>query len=272
MKMYLKSEFRRFYDALFCTLIPCGLLTILLFVLFFWLFSSGQTISLSYWFASLPTGLRAFYYILAALDMSDPVVFFARFFQPVYFILCVLSCIIGSRSLNADERGLGELWYTMPFSRSMVFLRRYLGGLAVLVVLNLLLLGMTLLCYILMFTPNITYIVIYAIIFLRMMIVESIFYAIGTLCSAGFHRSLYGTLVSIVVLLVLWGLALIPALSGQASFLMYAALPYYGIPEFALQTGPYYSWLEGSIMTVVFAGCSVGAFLIYRRKQFYLYA
>ena len=270
--MYLKSEYQRFHHALSRTLIPCGILTVLLFVLFFSLLSGEQTLSLSYWFASLPQSFRSFYFILANLDMSDPVVFFARFFQPVYFLLCLAAGIIGSRCLNADERGLGELWYTMPYSRTSVFLRRFLCGIAALAAINILLLGITLLCYTVLFIPNLTYVTIYAVIFLRMAVVEGVFYAIGVLYSACFHRPLHGSLLSAATLLFLWGIALIPAFSGHAEFLMYAALPYYGIPEFALQAGPFYSIGEGITLSSVFAAGTAAALLLYRRKQFYLFA
>lgn len=267
----MKSEMRRFQCALLSTLIPGILLTALVFVLFYFLVSGGYSLSLSYWFSTLPASIRAFYYILAALDMSDPVVFFSRFYQPVYFLLCMAACIIGGRCLNSDEHGLGELWYTIPVSRVRVFLRRYFGGLALLAILNIVLFGVTIGFYTLLFIPNPTYISIYAVIFMRMAIVEGIFYSVGILFSACFHNSGKSALLSVVVLLVLWGIALIPSVTGRASNLMYAALPYYGIPEFALQTGPFYSWLEGGILGFVFAACSVASLFVYRRKQFYLY-
>ena len=267
----MKSEMRRFQSALLSTLIPGILLTTLLFVLFYLLVSGGYALTLSYWFSSLPTGIRAFHYILAALDMSDPVVFFSRFYQPVYFLLCLAACILGGRCLNSDECGLWELWYTIPGPRTRVFLRRYFGGLAVLAVLNLALLGVTIGFYTLLFIPNLSYISMYAIIFLRMAVVEGIFYAIGILFSACLHRSGKSARLSVLVLLVLWGIALIPAFTGQASFLMYAAIPYYGIPEFALQSGPFYSLLEGGILGAVFACSSIAALFVYRRKQFCLH-
>lgn len=268
--MKLRAEFRRFHYAFFCAFIPCAILTLGIFALFFAAFRSGATLAISYWFASLPGHLRAFFYVLAAVDMSDPLIFFSRFYQPVYFLSTLAVCIIAGRALNSDECQLSELWFTLPVSRTNVFWRRYFGGLLLILLLNLALLVITVGCYALIFIPDLSYIAAFAVIFMRICVVQGIYFSVGIFFSAVMRNSRRSAFLSVLVFFITWALAILPSFYGIGNRLMYAALPYYAIPEYSLRVGFRYNYYEGGAFTAVFALFTLLALLIYRKKEFRL--
>jgi len=268
--MKLRAEYRRFHYAFFCALIPCAILTLGLFALFFAAFKSGATIPISYWFASLPGKLRAFFYVLSPVDMSDPLCFFIRFYQPIYFLETLIICIIAGCALNSDECKLGELWFTLPVSRTNIFVRRYIGTLLLVLLLNLTLLILSVICYTIMFVPDMSYIAAFSVIFIRIAIVEGILCSTGIFYSSLTKNSRQSALWSVLTFLATWALSILPSFFGIGNRLMYAALPYYAIPEYSLRVGLHYNYFEGSAFTLVFALFTVLGLMSYRKKEYRL--
>ncbi len=264
----MRYEFRRFMTALIASLIPCGLLIVGLYTLYALMQASGGTIAASYALAALPEGLREFLAVLSPLDMSDPLAFFTRLYQPIVLVQNLIVAITAGRSLTSDEEGLAELMYASPISRTSVFLRRASGGLIYTVLLNVILFGLSFGGYCIFRMPTMSYVLAYAVIFFRILAAELAMYALGTMFSAVTRRAGIGAVWTASILVILWLLPAVPALTGAGSFLWYAALPHFSLPEYTFAMGWYFLPAQIIVMAAVFVLCELAAFFSYRRREF----
>ncbi len=265
--MAMRYERRRFLTALLTAFAPCLLLTAVIYIFFAILRMRGGTLMLSYVLAALPAPLRSFFAILSPLDMSNPLVFFVRAYQPVLLLENLFVAVTAARGLTCDEDGLFELYFPVGRTRSAIFFTRYFGGLLYVAVLNLLLFGAAVGGYCLFATLTLPYLLTYGILFMRVLLLQLVIYALGTMFSAAARRTGVAVVLSVLTVVLLWLLGLVPSFIGQLGFLWYAALPHYALPEYALSMDlwtPVQMIVLGGLMLL----CSLLAFLAYHGREF----
>ena len=265
--MAMRYERRRFLAALLTSLAPCLLLTAVVYLLYGLLRLRGGTLMLSYALASLPAPLRRFFAILSPLDMSNPLVFFVRLWQPVLLLENLLVAVTAARGLTCDEDGLFELYFPVGRTRTAIFFTRCFGGLLYVVVLNILLFGAAVGGYCLFAPLTTPYLLTFGVLFMRILLLQLVIFALGTMYSAAMRRTGAAVFLSVLTVVLLWLLGLVPSFIWELDFLWYAALPHYALPEYALSMDlwtPIQMIVLGSLLLL----CSLLAFLAYRRREF----
>ncbi len=267
--MYLRYERRRFLTTLIATFIPCALLIACIYILYWVALAQGATLLLSYWLASLPAGWRSFLAILSPLDMRNPLVFFARAYQPLMLLETVAAAALAGRSLTYDESGLHELVFATGRSRGLMFTVRFLYNILYVLCLNVLLFGAAVGGYCIFGELTTDYLTAFGLIFLKIAAVQAVFSAVGTMFSSFTRRSGTAAFWSAAIAILLWLLGLLPAFLPQLSFLWYAALPHYALPEYAL-TLTLWTLIQGIVLGAAALVTVLIGWLVYRRREFYL--
>ncbi len=265
--MAMRYERRRFLSALLTALVPCLVLTAAVYLLYGILRLQGGTLMLSYALAALPAPIRSFFAILSPLDMSNPLAFFARIWQPVMLLETLCVTVTAARGLTGDEDGLFELYYAVGRTRSAIFFTRFFGGLLYVAVLNLLLFGAAVggFCVFARISPS--YLFTFAVIFIQILLLQLVFYAAGTMFAAVTRRTGTAVFLSVLAGVLLWLLGLVPSFIQGLGFLWYAALPHYALPEYALRM-ELWSFIQMIVLGSLLLLCSLIAFLAYRRREF----
>lgn len=266
--MYLRYERRRFLTALIASFIPCALLIACIYILYWIALAQGATLILSYWLAALPAGWRSFFAILSPLDMRNPLVFFARAYQPLMLLETVAAAALAGRSLTYDESGLHELLFATGRSRGLIFTVRFLYNLLYVLCLNVLLFGTAVGGYCIFGQLSTEYLSAFGLIFLKIAAVQGVFCAVGTMFSSFTRRSGPAAFWSAVIVILLWLLGILPAFDARLSFLWYAALPHYALPEYAL-TLTLWTLLQGIVLGAAALVTVLIGYLVYRRREFY---
>ena len=264
--MRLRYELRRLLTAFLVVGLSCGVLTAGVYGVYALFAAYGLTNPASYWFYDLHPSFRALFGVLSALDMSDPLAFFSRFYIPVLMLASFGVIVTAARSMNSDA-DMEELLYMQPVSRASVYWRRFGGGMLFVVLLNLLQLVIAVVGIMPIVNVTLPYLIAYAVIFLRITVYECVLWSVGMLLSVCIRKSRASAWCGVAVTALSWAAPILPAFTGLLAFLWYLAPSTYAFPEYALLVGPNYTLPQGIVLGVIFILCTLTGWLIYSRRE-----
>lgn len=186
-----------------------------------------------------------------------------------YLVLGVFAVLLGSNIISKEERDkTAEFFYTLPISREQAIFSKWIAAIlncAFIVVIT----GLTIIVTMLKYNiDNEFYQFIFLLMFAAFMI-QMIFLAIGMLLASVLKRYKTSGKLSAGILIVLYMISVISALSSNLENLKYITPFKFFEPSKLLQNGNYeieYVLITIGIITV----CMIGTFLVYPKRDLHL--
>lgn len=267
--MRRRYEFRRLRAAFLKVFLTMLLTMTALGILYGILIAVGAMDAFSYSFIMTSDSVRAFFGLLSALDLSDPMGYFCRMMYLPMLLGSILWLAQGAHILNAEQsNGLAELLFTLPGCRSGLFWKRWSLGTAA-VVLNLLVLAglSSLFFWLVLGQTDFGYHVLIWTVFGRMLVMHLFCWNLGVLCSSLCTSPVRAGWSALAVLTVLTLTALIPAFFGVFDIAWYWSFLHYSIPEYALHIGFAYTWPQIIAMAAALLVTLLPAWLMFRARE-----
>ncbi len=186
-----------------------------------------------------------------------------------YLVLGVFAVLLGSNIISKEERDkTAEFFLTLPISREQVILSKWIAAIINCAVISTVT-GLAIIVTMLKYDIDSDF---YQFIFLLMFavfMVQMIFLSIGMLLSSVLKRYKASGKVSASILMALYMVSVISALSSNLENLKYITPFKFFEPNKLLQNGQYE--IEYVLITIaIIAVCMIGTFLVYPKRDLHL--
>lgn len=206
---------------------------------------------------------------LSGSNLTTPAGFISMASVYFYLVLGVFAVLLGSNIISKEERDkTAEFFFTLPVSREQVIFSKWIAAIlncAAITVVT----GLAIIATMLKYNIDSEFYEFLVLMLFAIFMVQMIFLAIGMLLASGLKRYKASGKISASILMILYMVSVISALSSKLENLKYITPFKFFEANKLLLDGRYE--IEYILITIgIIAVCMIGTFLIYPKRDLYL--